>query len=53
MNNYGLVLAELGMGAWVDGLVAEVLQPLAAAALPEWGPGAIGGLDSSHAFTIR
>lgn len=50
MNNYGIVLEEIGFGPWLDAFVDKVLNPLSELLFSEWGGGT---LDSRHAFTLR
>eukprot|EP00929_Paragymnodinium_shiwhaense_P098561 TRINITY_DN60019_c0_g1_i1.p1 TRINITY_DN60019_c0_g1~~TRINITY_DN60019_c0_g1_i1.p1 ORF type:complete len:603 (+),score=136.51 TRINITY_DN60019_c0_g1_i1:128-1936(+) len=49
MNNYGIILSEIGLDPLVFFLQDTVVQPLAAVLLPEEG----SELESYHAFTIR
>lgn len=51
MNRYGLILSDLPLSAWVDGLVAEYVRPLAHALFPAHvGP---GDAREHYAFTVR
>ena len=51
MNNYGLILNELGLGrSFIDGLLLDCLRPIAAVLYPERGGDT---LDYYHAFTVR
>lgn len=49
MNNYGIILNEIGLETLAFTLQDSVIQPLAAALLPEAG----SELESHHSFTIR
>mmetsp|Transcript_4827 Transcript_4827/g.15939 ORF Transcript_4827/g.15939 Transcript_4827/m.15939 type:complete len:237 (+) Transcript_4827:467-1177(+) len=49
MNQYGLVLNEVGMEALFDSLLETVLQPIARACFPREG----GGLDRHHSFVVQ
>ena len=50
MNNYGLIVNEIGMERAMDALVARVLSPVAEALFPEQGGGA---LDGHHSFLVQ
>ena len=50
MNNYGIVLEELGLSQLLDELMHKYLAPLADLVFPEWGG---ASLDHHHSFTIR
>ena len=51
MNNYGLMLNELGMSkSFLDGLLLDAIRPIAAVLFPERGG---ASLDHHHAFTVR
>jgi len=49
MNNYGIILNEIGLETLAFTLQDSVIQPLASILLPEAG----SELESHHAFTIR
>lgn len=50
MNNYGVVLEELGFRPWLEEFISRVLNPVSAVYFGDWGG---GFLDSHHAFTLR
>ena len=50
MNNYGLIVNEIGLEPMIDRLQREVLAPVAEALFPAQGGGA---LDSHHAFIVQ
>ena len=50
MNNYGFLLAEIGLQPLLQELLQHVLQPLGNQFLSNWTQGV---LDSQHTFTIR
>ena len=50
MNNYGLLLQEIGLAEVMQRLLAEVFSPMALVAFPDWGG---ASLDHTHAFTVR
>eukprot|EP00854_Cymbomonas_tetramitiformis_P002438 gene2438-3170_t len=50
MNNYGLILHEIGLAEPIERLMRDYVAPLARVFYPEWGGGA---LDDLHAFTIQ
>jgi len=50
MNNYGLILHEIGLAQLLEGLMQEYIVPVARVLFPQWGG---GSLDSLHAFTIQ
>mmetsp|Transcript_111017 Transcript_111017/g.313063 ORF Transcript_111017/g.313063 Transcript_111017/m.313063 type:complete len:519 (-) Transcript_111017:60-1616(-) len=49
MNNYGIILNDIGLEPLMFALQDEVIQPLAAVLFPKEG----SELESHHAFTIR
>jgi hypothetical protein len=49
MNNYGVVINEIGMRPMVDRLQREVLQPIAQLLFPR----AAAQFDEHHAFTVQ
>ena len=49
MNQYGLVLNEVGMEALFDSLLETVLQPIARACFPREG----GGLGRHPSFVVQ
>jgi hypothetical protein len=49
MNNYGVIVTEIGMSPMVDALQREVLQPIARLLFPEQG----GQFDSHHTFMVQ
>jgi len=49
MNRYGVVFADVGLGAVIDALVESVVGPMVAAIWPECE----GSLGGRHAFTVR
>jgi len=49
MNNYGIILNDIGLEPLIFTLQDAIIQPLAATLLPEAG----SELESHHAFTIR
>ena len=50
MNNYGLILNEIGMEQAMDALQARVLSPVAEALFPAQGGGC---LDGHHSFIVQ
>jgi hypothetical protein len=50
MNNYGVIVNEIGMERMIDRLQREVLAPVAEALFPAQGGGA---LDGHHAFIVQ
>ena len=50
MHDHGVILADIGLGDWVDALLAERIRPLAAELLPEHH-GAT--LDHHHAYLVE
>eukprot|EP00617_Octactis_speculum_P007109 CAMPEP_0185775072 /NCGR_PEP_ID=MMETSP1174-20130828/81139_1 /TAXON_ID=35687 /ORGANISM="Dictyocha speculum, Strain CCMP1381" /LENGTH=366 /DNA_ID=CAMNT_0028462541 /DNA_START=369 /DNA_END=1469 /DNA_ORIENTATION=+ len=49
MNNYGLILTEIGMGPLMTALQRVVTQPIAKLLFPDEGE----WLDGHHSFTVR
>lgn len=49
MNNYGLIINDIGMSPLVDALLAKVIRPLAAILYPQFG----GSLDHHHSFIVQ
>jgi len=49
MNNYGIILNEIGLESFVFALQDAIIQPLAAILLPAEG----SELEAHHSFTIR
>jgi len=49
MNNYGLILNQVGMEHWMSALQLAVTQPISELLFPEEG----AHLDGHHSFTVR
>tara|TARA_B100000902_G_scaffold399435_1_gene470278 strand:+ start:1064 stop:1978 length:915 start_codon:yes stop_codon:yes gene_type:complete len=49
MNNYGVILNEMGMKDLMDSLQVKLVKPLAKVLFPEIG----NGLSGHHTFTVR
>ena len=50
MNNYGVIVNEIGMEAMIDALQRQVIGPVSEALFPAQGGGA---LDGHHAFIVQ
>lgn len=49
MNNYGIILNDIGMEPFIFALQDQIVQPLAAVLFPKEG----SELESHHSFTVR
>jgi hypothetical protein len=50
MNNYGVVLDEMGMYQWLDAVMRNFVRPFAALLYAPWGG---DSLDSHHGFVVQ
>ncbi len=51
MNNYGLILEDIGMGGFCDQLVIQVMSKIGSLLYPNYSPAQ--SLDSHHSFIVQ